>query len=96
MKFGTLMFQAELFWTSQRSFGKEPRVTPQLLESLASGDLVVYKGSLSYRKLTNDGLWPHNRKFNEALRPLARQRNVDGVGTLVLEMVYRAFKGVRG
>ena len=96
MKFGMLIFQAELFWTTQHSFGKEPRVTPQLLESFASGDLVVYKGSLSYRKLTNDGLWPPSRKINEALGPLARQRNVEGLGTLVLEMVYRAFKGVRG
>ena len=55
----------------------------------------MYEGTLNYRKLTNDGLWPHNRICDGVLGPLAKQYNVEGVGTPVLNTLHRAFKGVR-
>ena len=81
---GRLEFRAELFWTTQHPFGRLPIVEPALFEDLADADLVVYKGDLNYRKLTYDGMWPHSTPFSEALGPLAKKHDGQGVRTLVL------------
>lgn len=81
---GKLEFRAELFWTTQHPFGRLPTVEPALFEDLADADLVVYKGDLNYRKLTYDGMWPHSTPFSEALGPLAKKHNGQGVRSLVL------------
>lgn len=81
---GILEFRAELFWTTQHPFGRLPIVEPGLFEDLADADLVVYKGDLNYRKLTYDGMWPHSTPFSEALGPLARKHDGQGVRSLVL------------
>lgn len=81
---GKLEFRAELFWTTQHPFGRLPIVEPGLFEDLADADLVVYKGDLNYRKLTYDGMWPHSTPFSEALGPLAKKHNGQGVRSLVL------------
>ena len=79
-----LEFRAELFWTTQHPFGRLPIVEPGLFEDLADADLVVYKGDLNYRKLTYDGMWPHSTPFSEALGPLAKKYDGQGVRSLVL------------
>ena len=79
-----LGFRAELFWTTQHSFGRMPSVEPGLFEDLADADLVVYKGDLNYRKLTYDGMWPHSTPFSDAIGPLARKHGGQGVRSLVL------------
>lgn len=81
---GRLEFRAELFWTTQHPFGRLPIVEPALFEDLADANLVVYKGDLNYRKLTYDGMWPHSTPFSEALGPLAKKHDGQGVRTLVL------------
>ena len=81
---GALTFFAEPFWTTAHSYGRMAEVDPQLFDQLASGDLVVYKGDLNYRKLTYDGQWPHITSFKEALGPLATQVGGKGIRTLVL------------
>lgn len=81
---GRMEFRAELFWTTQHPFGRLPIVEPALFEDLADADLVVYKGDLNYRKLTYDGTWPHSTPFSEALGPLAKKHDGQGVRTLVL------------
>ncbi len=79
-----LEFRAELFWTTQHPFGRLPVVEPGLFDDLADADLVVYKGDLNYRKLTYDGVWPHDTPFREALGPLAEKHGGLGVRSLVL------------
>ena len=79
-----LEFRAELFWTTQHPFGRLPIVEPGLFEDLADAELVVYKGDLNYRKLTYDGMWPHSTPFSEALGPLAKKYDGQGVRSLVL------------
>ena len=81
---GKMEFRAELFWTTQHPFGRLPIVEPALFEDLADADLVVYKGDLNYRKLTYDGMWPHSTPFSEALGPLAKKHDGQGVRSLVL------------
>lgn len=54
MYVGKLMFQAELFWTTQHLFSKIPVDTAQLFEEFARGDLVVCKRSLGYGMFTKD------------------------------------------
>lgn len=79
-----LEFRSELFWTTQHPFGRLPSVEPALFGDLADADLVIYKGDLNYRKLTYDGLWPHSTPFSEALGPLAKKHDGQGVRSLVL------------
>ena len=79
-----LEFRTELFWTTQHPFGRLPLVEPGLFEDLADADLVIYKGDLNYRKLTYDGLWPHSTPFSQALGPLAKKHNGQGVRSLAL------------
>lgn len=79
-----LEFRSELFWTTQHPFGRLPSVEPALFEDLADAELVIYKGDLNYRKLTYDGLWPHSTPFSEALGPLAKKHDGQGVRSLAL------------
>lgn len=84
MALDKLVFRSELFWTTQHPFGRLPSLDPALFEDLADADLVIYKGDLNYRKLTYDGLWPHSTPFSEALGPLAKKHDGQGVRTLAL------------
>ena len=79
-----LEFRTELFWTTQHPFGRLPIVEPGLFEDLADADLVIYKGDLNYRKLTYDGLWPHSTPFSQAIGPLAKKHDGQGIRSLVL------------
>lgn len=83
-KSGILHFKAEAFWTTAHPYGRMPEVDPSLFRYLASGDLVIYKGDLNYRKLTYDVQWPHTTSFEEAIGPLATK--VNGIGTRTLAL----------
>lgn len=61
------------FWTTGSSYHELPERAPALLDQLKTSDLVIFKGDLHYRKLTNDGLWPHLTSFQQALGPLAHE-----------------------
>lgn len=59
------------FWTSGSSYHEMRKRAPALLTDLKARDLVIFKGDLHYRKLTNDALWPYLTSFQQALGPLA-------------------------
>lgn len=65
--------QASDYWTWPDSFGSMPSHAPDLLRELQKSDLVVFKGDLNYRKLTQDAEWPVGTSFTHALGPLAGQ-----------------------
>ncbi|KAF4547427.1 Protein-glutamate O-methyltransferase-like protein 1 [Elsinoe fawcettii] len=67
---GSITMRSHSFWTTGYSFHEMSDCAPQLLVSLRPSRLVIFKGDLNYRKLTADGLWPHDSPFKQALGPL--------------------------
>ena len=67
---GEMSIMSHFFWTTASSFYDMEDTAPNLFKSLRSSGLVVFKGDLNYRKLTRDGLWPHNTPFENAIGPL--------------------------
>ncbi|ETN42798.1 uncharacterized protein HMPREF1541_01956 [Cyphellophora europaea CBS 101466] len=61
------------FWTTGSSYHEMHERAPALLADLKTRDLVIFKGDLHYRKLTNDALWPYLTSFQEALGPLGNE-----------------------
>ncbi|KPI45975.1 uncharacterized protein AB675_658 [Cyphellophora attinorum] len=70
---GKIEIASHWFWTAGSSYHEMHERAPELVADLKSRDLVIFKGDLHYRKLTNDGLWPHLTSFKRALGPLVRQ-----------------------
>ncbi|WFD05518.1 hypothetical protein MVES1_000848 [Malassezia vespertilionis] len=58
------------FWTQPASYGHLPALAPALLQDLQMSGLVIFKGDLNYRKLTQDAAWPPVTSFSTALGPL--------------------------
>ena len=77
-------FRSHPFWTTQHSFGRLPKLQPQLFAELAGADLVIFKGDLNYRKLTYDGYWPKVTPSSKAMGPFAEMHRGKGLRTLVL------------
>jgi len=48
-----------------------PERAPELFSRLKTSDLVLFKGDLNYRKLTQDAQWPSSTSFCQTLGPLA-------------------------
>ena len=69
-KDGRIDIATHWFWTAGSSYHEMHERAPDLVADLETRDLLVFKGDLHYRKLTNDGLWPHLTSFKEALGPL--------------------------
>jgi len=51
---GRLIIRPHPFWTMGGSYWRLPHVAPDLFEDLKESELVLFKGDLNYRKLTND------------------------------------------
>jgi hypothetical protein len=54
---GKLILRPHAFWTAQGGFWRMPHDAPELFEDLKESELVLFKGDLNYRKLTNDVSW---------------------------------------
>lgn len=51
---GKLIMRPHSFWTTQGCYWRMPHVAPDLFDDLKESELVLFKGDLNYRKLTND------------------------------------------
>lgn len=51
---GKLIVRPHPFWTTQGCYWRLPHLAPELAEDLKESELVLLKGDLNYRKLTND------------------------------------------
>jgi uncharacterized protein with ATP-grasp and redox domains len=78
---GQLKVTTNPFWTTGYSFHELPQHAPELLKELQQSHLTIWKGDLNYRKLTNDGLWPHTTDFKTALGAMGK-----GTGVKVLSL----------
>ncbi|WFD30558.1 inositol-3-phosphate synthase [Malassezia sp. CBS 17886] len=58
------------FWTYPYSYGYMPERAPALVRYLEASGLVIFKGDLNYRKLTQDVQWEPTTPFATALGPL--------------------------
>ncbi|KAI1190288.1 hypothetical protein F5B17DRAFT_107100 [Nemania serpens] len=67
---GQLILRPNRFWTHAGSFWRLPAEAGELLDDLRSSELVVFKGDLNYRKLTDDAAWDPTTPFTEAIGPL--------------------------
>jgi uncharacterized protein with ATP-grasp and redox domains len=60
------------FWTTHYSFTDLRAAAPDIFSDLAEAEIVIFKGDLNYRKLTQDGLWPRTTSFETALGDLSK------------------------
>ncbi|KAH8702546.1 serine/threonine protein phosphatase PPT1 [Talaromyces proteolyticus] len=73
---GKLVLRPHRFWTGPGSFWRLPYVAPGLYEDLKTAELVLFKGDLNYRKLTNDAAWDPTTPFTQAIGPLGPKSGV--------------------
>lgn len=73
---GQLTVKTNPFWTTGYSYHDLPEQAPELLQELQQSHLTIWKGDLNYRKLTNDGLWPHTTEFKTALGAFGKRSGV--------------------
>ncbi|GLC42562.1 Hairy/enhancer-of-split with YRPW motif protein 2 [Pleodorina starrii] len=65
---GRWRWEAHPFWCTPAPFCWMAAAAPDLYDSLARSDVVVFKGDLNYRKLAHDCRWPHKTPFAAALQ----------------------------
>ena len=51
---GKLIIRPHAFWTTPGGYWRMPHTAPELFNDLKESELVLFKGDLNYRKLTND------------------------------------------
>lgn len=51
---GQLILRPNRYWTHPEAYWSLPKQAPELHEDLKESELVIFKGDLNYRKLTND------------------------------------------
>lgn len=68
-----LVATSHKFWTSFESYWEIPH-HQDLYEDLLRSDLIIFKGDLNYRKLTNDLTWKKTTPFVEAIQGLASSK----------------------
>lgn len=83
---GTLIYEADPFWTTQLSYAYLPEMAPRLYKRLAAAALVIFKGDLNYRKLVFDGLWPRTTTFQHALGTLGIPAGAGKPGLRILAL----------
>ncbi|RAL10011.1 damage-control phosphatase ARMT1 family protein [Aspergillus homomorphus CBS 101889] len=69
---GKLIIRPHTFWTLPGGYWRMPYLAPDLYEDLKQSELVLFKGDLNYRKLTNDSMWDPITPFTTAIGPLGR------------------------
>ncbi|PYI29460.1 DUF89-domain-containing protein [Aspergillus indologenus CBS 114.80] len=69
---GKLIIRPHTFWTLPGGYWRMPALAPDLYEDLQQSELVLFKGDLNYRKLTNDSTWDPTTPFTTAIGPLGR------------------------
>jgi uncharacterized protein with ATP-grasp and redox domains len=62
METGRLNIRTDPFWTTWLMFRQMP---PHLSEQLAQADLVLAKGDVNYRRLTDDAHWPFTTRMED-------------------------------
>ncbi|KAK4233525.1 hypothetical protein C8A03DRAFT_19419 [Achaetomium macrosporum] len=67
---GQLVLRPNRVWTGPGSYWRLPGEAQELVEDLRTGELVVFKGDLNYRKLVGDVAWDPTTPFTEAIGPL--------------------------
>lgn len=70
---GKLIVRPHSFWTTQGCYWRMPHVAPELFEDLKESELVLFKGDLNYRKLTND-VSPSNARALFCINLLTQSR----------------------
>lgn len=73
---GKLIIRPHSFWTTQGCYWRMPHVAPELFEDLKESELVLFKGDLNYRKLTNDAQWDPTTPFTTAIGPMGPQSGI--------------------
>ncbi|WFD34558.1 hypothetical protein MCUN1_001399 [Malassezia cuniculi] len=83
---GRMRTSNDVFWTQPLSYGHLPSAAPDLLKELQKAGIVIFKGDLNYRKLTQDAQWPTTTTFEHALGPLAGKINIFALRTCKAEV----------
>ncbi|KAL1984461.1 hypothetical protein VTN96DRAFT_9155 [Rasamsonia emersonii] len=73
---GKLILRPHRFWTTPGCYWRLPHVAPDLFEDLKESELVLFKGDLNYRKLTNDAAWDPTTPFTTAIGPLGLKSGI--------------------
>ena len=64
---GVFTLKVHDFWTYHHDYSKMKVVAPELYKELGESDLILFKGDLNYRKLTQDRNWDTTTEFVQAL-----------------------------
>ncbi|KAJ5628656.1 hypothetical protein N7490_010884 [Penicillium lividum] len=73
---GKLIVRPHAFWTTQGGYWRLPHVAPELFDDLKESELVLFKGDLNYRKLTNDAQWDPTTLFTTAIGPMGPKSGI--------------------
>ncbi|KAJ5104487.1 hypothetical protein NUU61_001834 [Penicillium alfredii] len=73
---GKLIVRPHAFWTTPGCYWRLPHVAPELFEDLKESELVLFKGDLNYRKLTNDAQWDTTIPFTTAIGPMGPKSGI--------------------
>ncbi|KAJ5689099.1 hypothetical protein N7462_003491 [Penicillium macrosclerotiorum] len=73
---GKLIIRPHAFWTTQGCYWRMPNEAPELFEDLKESELVLFKGDLNYRKLTNDAMWDPTTPFTTAIGPMGPKSGI--------------------
>ncbi|KAB8237636.1 protein serine/threonine phosphatase PPT1 [Aspergillus alliaceus] len=73
---GRLVIRPHAFWTGPGGYWRLPNKAKGLFEDLQESELVLFKGDLNYRKLTDDAAWDPTTPFTTAIGPMGPKSGV--------------------